>query len=228
MARSFGLVDYKVQEAEYFLRQLREKSFNFGDIQFTTSAFVSAARSVTFAMQGSLKGNAKFDDWYAEKQAELRGDALAKFFHDFRTVTQHLGINVVGRGAVRRGFHQFYFVACPDLQVVPEQDVLTACEAYFRSVLSLVFECYEVMGPVIHGQWYFTEQHFVSRGLCIEDAEEELGFPRGWTDIRRPDLSAYRWELLRRQADGCLIESLFVHWLGKELPKPLKLSPMPR
>lgn len=138
MARSFGLVDYKVQEAEYFLRQLHEKSksFNFGDIQFTTSAFVSAARSITFAMQGSLKGNTKFDDWYAVKQAELRGDALAKFFHDFRTVTQHLGINVVGGGAGRQGFHKFYFVACPDLQVVPEQDVLTACEAYFKSVLS--------------------------------------------------------------------------------------------
>jgi hypothetical protein len=229
MARSFGLVDYKVQEADFFLMQLRaqSKSCNFGAIQFTTSAFVSAARSITFAMQGSLKGNAPFDNWYAQKQAEMRGDALAKFFHDFRTVTQHLGVNVVGAGTLRNGVSKAYFVACPDLQMVPELDVLDACETYFRSVLSLVFECYEVMGPTIHGQWYFTEKHFASRGLHVEDAEEELGLPRGWTDIRRPDLVAYRWELLRRQADGCLIEDTFLRWLGKALPKPSRLPPMP-
>lgn len=146
-------------------------------------------------MQGSLKGDPKFDCWYAQKQAELRCDALAKFFHEFRTVTQHLGVNVVGGGSQIHGFHQFYFVACPDLQVVPKQDVLTACETYFRSVLSLVFECHEVMGgPTVHGKWYFTEEHFASRGLSVEDAE--LGLPRGWTDIGRPDLLAYRWELL--------------------------------
>lgn len=179
-------------------------------------------------MQGSLKGNPKFDCWYAQKQAELRCDALAKFFHDFRTVTQHLGVNVVGGGSQIHGFHQFYFVACPDLQVVPEQDVLTACETYFRSVLSLVFECYEVMGPTVHGKWYFKEQHFASRGLSVEDADEELGLPRGGTDIGRPDLLAYRWELLRRQADGCLIEGEFLRWLGKALPKPPKLAPMPQ
>ena len=230
MARSFGLVEYKIQEAEYFLLELREKSssFNFGAIQFTTSAFVSAARSVTFAMQGSLKNDPKFEPWYKQKQEQLRNDRLAKFFHDFRTVTQHLGVNVVKAGAGGQGFNIFYFMPCEDLPEVPEQDVLSACEAYFRSVLALVYECYEVMGPTVHGQWYFTAEHFASRGLSIEDAEEELGFPRGYTDIGRPDLLTYRWELLRRQADGCLIEREFERWLGKELPRPPKLPPMPQ
>jgi len=230
MARSFGLVEYKIQEAEYFLLQLRENSgtFNFGAIQFTTSAFVSAARSVTFAMQGSLKGDPKFELWYTQKQEELRKDTLAKFFHDFRTVTQHLGVNVVKAGAGTRGVHLFFFMPCEDLPKVPDQDVLSACESYFRSVLALVYECYEVMGPTVHGQWYFTAEHFASRMLSVEDAEEELGFPRGYTDIGKPDLIAYRWELLRRQADGCLIEGEFVRWLGKELPRPPKLPPMPQ
>lgn len=63
MSRSFGLVDYKVQEAEYFLLELKRlgKGLKFRGIRFCASAFVSAARSVTFAMQASLKGNDRFD-----------------------------------------------------------------------------------------------------------------------------------------------------------------------
>ena len=83
MARSFGLVDYKVQEAEYFLLELKRlgQGFNLGAIQFCASAFVSAARSITFAMQASLKGDARFDAWYEQQRKKLRGDPLARFFH---------------------------------------------------------------------------------------------------------------------------------------------------
>lgn len=230
MPRSFGLVDYKVQEAEYFLLELQREAhgFNFGKIQFCTSAFVSAARSVTFAMQASLKGSATFDNWYPQKQDEMRRDELSKFFHDFRTVTQHLGVNVVRAGFADRGVKKFYFVACDDLPRVPEQDVLTACETYFKSILRLVYDCYLVMAPVVNGQWYFTQEHFAASGRSIEDAEQELGFPRGHTDIGRPDLLPYRWELLRKQADGCLIEDVFLRWLGLTVPKPAKLPDMPR
>jgi hypothetical protein len=222
MPRSFGLVDYKVQEAEYFLLELRakSKSFNVGSIQFCTSAFVSAARSITFAMQGCLKGHSVFDGWYKQQQESLRRDPLARFFQEFRTVTQHLGVNVVAAGIGGRDFHRFYFMPCPDLPNVPSQDVLSACEAYFVSILSLVFDCYVLMGPVVNGQWYFTKEHFASRGLSIEDAEEELGFARGYTDIGQPDQDPYRWQLMRRQADGCLIEEQFSRWLGKQLPQP--------
>ena len=62
MTRSFGLVDYKIQEAEYFLLELMRlgKQINFAAAQFCASAFVSAARNITFAMQASLKGHPEF------------------------------------------------------------------------------------------------------------------------------------------------------------------------
>lgn len=229
MSRSFGLVDYKVQEAEYFLLELKRlgQGFNLGAIQFCASAFVSAARSVTFAMQSSLKGNARFDAWYERQQEKLRGDPLARFFHDFRTVTQHIGVNVVGAGIHGADGTFHYFVACPDLPIVPEQDVVSACEAYFVAILQLVHDCYVEMGPVVNGQLYYTEANFACMGRSIEDAEEELGLPRKWTDIGRPDLQAYRWELLRRQADGCLIDEQFMKWLGKLAPRIERLPPMP-
>ena len=227
MTRSFGLVDYKVQEAEYFLLELRHlgKQIDFAAVQFCASAFVSAARSITFAMQSSLKGYPKFETWYETCRQALRTDSLARFFHDFRTVTQHIGVNVVGGGSYINGEVLYYFVACPDLPTVPEQNIIAACESYFTAILEMVYDCYIEFGSMVDGQQYFTKENFAVLEKTIEDAEEELGFPRGWTNIGRSDLEPYRWQMLRQQADGCLIEEQFKHWLNKALPRPEPLPP---
>ena len=224
MSRSFGLVDYKVLEAEYFLTELIRVSklgenFNPGGVQFCASAFASASRSVTFAMQASLKSQPEFNDWYCSHQESLRQNSLAKFFHNFRTVTQHIGESVVNGGIFADGKMLFYFTACPDLPNVPETDVLSACEMYFQIVLNIVYDCYVKLGNVINGQQYFTKENFSTLGKTIEDAEVELGFPRGWTRIGDSHVfDDDRWNGLRRHADGCEIEDLFVRWLGKALP----------
>lgn len=227
MARSFGLVDYKVQEAEFFLEEVhrRHSKKNFKEVQFGVSAFVSAARSVTFAMQASLKGEPEFDAWYSPRQEALRQDALSRFFHDFRTVTQHIGENVVSGGYQSNKGTLYYFVPCKDLPTVPDLDVITACDTYFKSVLELVFDCYVHLRNVVDGQWYFTAENFERLGKTIEDAEEELGMPRGWTDIGEPGIEAHRWHLLRRNADGCNIQHQFHTWLGKELDRPPQPAP---
>jgi hypothetical protein len=149
-------------------------------------------------MQASLKGDVRFDAWHERQQEKLRGDPLARFFHDFRTVTQHIGVKIVGAGIHGADGTFHYFVACPDMPIVPEQDVVSACEA-----------------------------NFARMGRSIEDGEEELGLRRKWADIGRPDPQAYRWEHLRRQADGCLIDQQFMKWLGKLAPRIERLPPMP-
>jgi hypothetical protein len=225
VSRSFGLVDYKVSEAEYFLLMLKRaaEELDFAGVQFCASAFVSATRSVTFAMQSALKGVPVFDDWYGPRQARLRDDPLARFFHDFRTVTQHIGANVVSGGSHGKQGTLYWFLPDPDLPVVPELDVVSACTSYFTTVLLLVYECYIDLGPIVDGQQRFTAEHFASLGKTIEDAEEEVGLPRGFTDVGDPDALPYRWELVRRRADGCLIEQQFVTWLGRSLPRPDEL-----
>lgn len=227
MTRSFGRVDYKVQEAEYFLLELRRltQKWNIAAVQFCTSAFVSAARSITYAMQASLKGHPKFQPWYEVQRRRLKQNALSRFFHDFRRMTHHIGSNTVRAAESGPDGPRYYFLPCDDLPVVPDIDVLSACENYFKNVLRLVYDCYLEFGNVIDGQQFFTKENFDSLGKTIEDAEEEIGFPRGFTDIGKPNTESYRWELLRRQADGCQIEQQFWNWLQLSLPQPHPLPP---
>src|SRR6185436_12464454 len=55
--------------------------------------------------------------------------------------------------------------------------------------------------------------------------KEQLGFVRGWTDIGDPTSTEYRWEALRRHADGCQISHIFYKYLGKTTPAPERLPP---
>lgn len=215
----FGLVDSKVLEAEYFLCRILEADFNFFGVQCDVVAFVASARSITFAMQSSLTGIHEFDTWYEKKQEQLRADPLAKFFNNFRRVSQHIGDNAVVGGSYQNGKSIFHFGSSPDLKTVPDMDVSSACTAYFKTTLELVYECYTTFPTLINGQWRFTGEHFSSLNLCIEDAEEELGLPRGSSSVSGFDEHT-RWKYLRKEADGCNLQRQFTEWLGKQVPHP--------
>jgi hypothetical protein len=222
MSRSFGLVDSKVMEAEYFLDRILAANLDFFGVQCDAVAFASSARSITFAMQASLAGNPEFDAWYAKKQQALRADPIARFFHEFRRISQHIGDNAVcggTYGAYGASKARFLFGPLPDLPEVPEPDVAVACSRYFKSTLGIVYDCYSEFRFVVDGQWHMTAEHWRSQGKTIEDAEVALGYPRGWTALYPGD-EAERWHLLRRDADGCNIQSQFERWLGKRHPHP--------
>ena len=153
MSRMFGLVDTKVQETEYFLERILNAGLNFFGVQCDAVAFASSARSITFAMQSSLTGLPHFDIWYTSKQSELRNDSLARFFHEFRRVSQHIGDNAVIGGSYAGKKALFYFGPLPELPTVPELDVATACTRYFKTMLGIVYECYTTFPALINGQW---------------------------------------------------------------------------
>ena len=52
--RSFSPVDEKLEEADFFLEGMAASEKSWLRTRFLFSAFVSAARSVTFALQASL------------------------------------------------------------------------------------------------------------------------------------------------------------------------------
>ena len=219
MPRSFGLVDNKVQEAEYFLDRILSSGFSIYGLNFDTVAFAAAARSITFAMQSSLTGISEFDNWYAAKQEDLKAQPLCSFFNRLRRVTQHIGESPIGGGRSSGGGVVHYFAEFKELGDIPEPNVAVACEEFYKILLELVYECYLEFNPLINAQWRLTKEYFQSRGLTIEDAEEELGLPRGWSEVSGlPE--DIRWKYLRKEADGCNAQEQFERWLGKRVPHP--------
>ena len=227
MIRSFSLVDHKVEETEFFLRKLTACDRNMFELRCYVSAFVASARSVTFALQAVLKHDDEFAAWYAERQTELRDNKLARFFLEFRNVNQHIGENVANAGyggANGKLFH--LFTPTQDVPNVPDEDVVTACHKHFVTVLNLVFNCYADLGSKIDGKQRYTEANAASLGITIEDAEAEMGFPAGWTDINDPDALPHRWQALRDETVGCEINPIFHNYLGKTTPVPDRLPPL--
>jgi hypothetical protein len=224
--RSFSLVDHKVAEAEFFLKKLGTCGFDFFAARCFAGAFVASSRSITFSLQAVLGKIAGFDVWYAAHQERLRGDTSARFFHQFRTVNQHIGDNLVSGGTSAPGVPvAYWFQPSQDVRDVPAEDVMTACTRYFRALLEIVFDCYIRFGPVIDAHQRYTAEHYASIGKTIEDAEEEFGLPRGWTDIGDPASTPYRWQALRDQSAGCEINHLFETYLGKTTQCPERLAP---
>ena len=222
MAKSFDLVDEKLAEADFFLEKLRNSSTNFFAARCYFSAFVSAARSVTFALQGVMKPRVSvFDEWYERKQDQLRQDPLARFLHDARTEVQHFGVNAVTAGRMEtvngKSVVKLYFGSTTlgvPLKNAPSCDVVTACSRHLTSIVWLIHDCYEVFGPAIDPREYFTEEHFQGLGRTIEDAEEEVIGVRGWTDVPGVPLEA-RWQMLRASVPGPQIGWVFEKYLSE-------------
>jgi len=64
MAKSFGIVEDKLREAEFFLTKLRESNRFEYESRYYFSAFISAARSVTMVLQKTMKDVDGFTSWY--------------------------------------------------------------------------------------------------------------------------------------------------------------------
>lgn len=226
MASSFEVVEIKLQEAEFFLDLLRSTTRNSFAAKFYFSAFVSAARSVTLAMQSSMAGVEGFADWYASARENLKCDALAPHFVEIRNDVIHRGVNpldrvtpIVLRDELARQFQgdrsHVLVLPLPEARLV---DAGRACADYFESLVNVVFDCYQSFKRVVDPRWYFTEEAFTARGLSLKDAVLELGFPVGWLNCAPTGSGA--WRSLRAGQPACQVNAVFKRWLGLAIRDP--------
>lgn len=230
MAHSFGVVEDKLREAEFFLEHLRQSSCHSFDAKFFFSAFVQAARSVTLAMQASLDGVAGFDAWYEGIRARLKTDPLAPYFVEIRNGVVHTGINPLNavtaehlrEHLVRQLHHRdrahvlvLPSAGCDDTVLV---DAFRACQAYFGSLVSVVYDCYWCFRSVVDPRWHFTEKNHAAMGRSFEDALLEMGFPASWAACAPSACEA--WRILRKQQPECQVNDLFEKYLGKRIADP--------
>ncbi|MBZ5671442.1 MAG: hypothetical protein LAO04_17145 [Acidobacteriia bacterium] len=226
MVRSISIVEYKVEQARFFLEQIAQSSLSFFAVQCFTDAFASNCRSITLSMQAVINEVDGFKEWYAARMELLRKDPLSQFFNDYRVVSIHIGDTVVrgGTNFIDKGgnrVRQYLFMPIPDVPNVPSEDVLSICRTHFTNLVRVVYDAFEEFRCELDDRWYYTEDHFRRMGKSFEDAVEELGFPREWLAASSGLPESERWRALRRtQTVGCQLNAVFESYLGKAIRGP--------
>jgi len=231
MSESFGLVEDKVLETDFFLDSIRNAGYASFESSYFFSAFVSASRSVTFALQACMSGVKGFDEWYESSRESLKVDPLAPYFIEIRNDVVHKGKNPYNKVTLEHLrevlFRQFnsdshtHWLVFPKInnQTQPALvDAMAACEAYFTSLLSIIYGCYSEFRMVVDPRWYFTEENFNKMGKTLGDGLVELGFPPSWFSHCIPESEA--WKVLRSQQPLCPLNPIFEKYLGKVISDP--------
>ena len=230
MARSFEFVEEKLCEAEFFLDQLRSSRRESFEARCYFSAFVSAARSVTWVLQAGMNGVTGFDTWYRLAQAKLKSDPLAPFFVEIRNLSEKTGENPLKRVTLAHLhedlFRQLRGRKRSHVLVIPRAfdgatlltDAVQACTLYFTSLVEVIFECYDHFKCDVDPQWHFTRENFIRMGKTFEDAVGEFGLPPVWASCAPKGEGA--WRALRSQQPACQINGLFRQYLGREIVGP--------
>lgn len=218
MSHSFDAVNEKIAEAEFFLEKMVEAGSDWFSFRNYLSAFLSAARTSTLALQ-HFKDLPSFDDWYVVHREALKSDPLAKFMLDTRNDHVHGGPSPIAGASFYQGGATYQFRKQRDS--VPNGDIVSVCRKHFIDLLSIVYDCYIVLGVHIDPQQYYTKEHFETMGRTIDQAELEIW---GWvmeSYIEEGFDEDDRWLELRTRVGECSINHLFNGYLGKVTPQPI-------
>ncbi len=221
MGNTFDTVDLKAAEAEFFLGKMCGAGARIDEFGFYFSAFLSAARTTTLALQ-HFSHVCGFDEWYAPHRAALAASSLAKQFLDLRNSHLHGGEYPVGGGTFQNGKAE-YFLKRDGILLFShsnETDLVSMSRRYLVMLLEIVHDCYVNLGVHVDPQQHYTKEHFATLGKTIEHAEAEiLGFvcpPSVAENFSEDD----RWHSLRSKLGGCQINHLFYSYLGRVTPQP--------
>lgn len=186
------IVSQKIGEADYFLEKLKNTHPWEAEFNYIFSAFVSAVRSITFTLQFVMSKYPDFDDWYKIRQERLRKSKLAKAFVVFRNHAQKTGIiPIVKFNSIFEGIFyddtKFYVPSNSEIKEVPDGNVLDLSKRCLVEVLEVINECYKDFDVYIDPRVLFTKRALEKLNWTVEDVEEFVGFPRGYTDIDYKD-----------------------------------------
>lgn len=186
------IVSYKIGEADYFLEELKKTHPLDEKFNYIFSAYVSALRSITFALQFVMRKYPDFEDWYIIRQDKLRKSKLAKAFVEFRNQAQKTGIiPIAPGGSIFEGIFydntQFYVPTNSEIKEVPTGNVIELSEKCLIEVLSIIAECYKDFDIYIDPRVLFTEKALKKLNWTVEDIEDFIGLPKGYTEVEFGD-----------------------------------------
>jgi hypothetical protein len=149
LSREFERAVEKLEDAQLFLNELAG-TWDDRRARAFFSAFLNAARSVTFVLQACLKHVPGFEAWWSAQQESMRGDALARFFHLARNESEKLGVRPMhyrgvstrlGPGGEPRCRRLYRFRPLEDGKVpVPQGDAVTTCQRHLKMLARILRE----------------------------------------------------------------------------------------
>lgn len=212
----------KVLEADFFLRKMHAASADLFEFRCYFSAFLSACREVVAVMHVSLGPTTEFERWWNGWQLKLNANRIARFFAGVRIETQRIGhtpVHLDRSRWVRFGLwetkHHFIDDGDGPQSDVLDIDVVTACTEYLTLLAELVLDCYErfhLRTPTA----LWSVPGLSQLGASVDDIEESLGFPRGWTAAaNRSDQQ--RLAVLRQYSPDTPLDRFFLRYLNRTL-----------
>lgn len=81
-------------------------------------------------------------------------------------------------------------------------------------LLDIIYDCYQIFGYDIDPDRYYTIENLKRLNLSIEDFEEQLGFPRGWTSMAG-GTPEQRIDAIRKSRSTQGIDHILINRLGK-------------
>jgi hypothetical protein len=79
----------KLGEAHYFVHQMVDHYHEPDAFRYSLSAFLQAARNITFVLQSEMSGKVGFDEFWKLRQEEMRANADLKLLNDARVTVVH-------------------------------------------------------------------------------------------------------------------------------------------
>jgi hypothetical protein len=220
---SLLLVEERLLEAEYFARRLTRQR-DRDRYGYELNAFLAAARSVTFLLQKEFARVPGFAGWWDGQRRLLSSDPAAAFFLKLRNFSQKEGrISLVG-GSLARGRWTYRFAGNADRVPLAllNRDVAGCCREHVGKLAKIVLACAEAFPYQTCPRSALTPAGVDALQLSLEDVEETLGFPRGWTKAGDPVSHERRIMMLREQVDGVDFAALkrLARWTAKPASPP--------
>jgi hypothetical protein len=182
-------VEEKRGEMSFFLLRLSEAPTDELAFRSYFSAFASAAMSVVYALDAARKRiDPAFDAWYAPRRTRLTDhDPISRYVLARRGESVHIGETRVRSMRLKRGedgapVYEFFFSLDPQRPEPVPVDVLSACEHTHNVVWDLV-EGVRTNFPRAARDYLLDAGRLRTEGMTVDDVEERLGFPHGWSFV---------------------------------------------
>ncbi|MFT5592447.1 MAG: hypothetical protein ACI8SR_000806 [Oceanicoccus sp.] len=217
MNGSIGNIENKVIELEKILHQLYKPVIDIKEFEDFLSLYFVSLRNIFFSIR-KLSRKDEFYEWYKKSIVEVEKINSFEFFMAIKG--EHV---LVENGVLYNELEKIVLSIPTELNTLHSSniDIANECKQLFLVLLSVILDCYRMLGPIVDSQQYFTKEYFASINKTIDDAEYEVyGYIRE-SYIEEGFDADDRWLELRAEVKECSINHLFYSYLKKVTPQPI-------